>query len=126
MKIQEILTESTSDIVARFYKESSLDSEKKFNPENVKYKSDNKKYYEDYFKTWESTGIAPVFTKPVTPAQPKYSVTPKADDVQSPGYRGIQNALSSAGLPHNKDVQPYQNAQTGAIIRNNSEKIKNQ
>lgn len=103
MKIKEILHENVTDIIARFYKEASVESDRFMNPENVKYKDINKTYYEKYFKE----DIIPVFEKPVTEAQPEYRVTPKQGKLQSPGYRGLQYALAHAGLPYNHNVQRY-------------------
>jgi hypothetical protein len=107
MRIKEIINEEITDIVARFYKESSKDAERHFNPENVKYKEENNDYYDKHFKEWFAEEIVPVFTKPVDKPQHKYNVTPKADKLQSPGYRGLQYALAHAGLPYNKNVQDY-------------------
>lgn len=108
MKIKDfILLESPTDTVARFYLEASKDSDRFFNPEDVKYKEKNQKYYEEYFKKWFNEDIVTVFSKPVDKPQAKYTNKPKADKNQSPGYRGLQYALAAAGLPYNHNVQQY-------------------
>lgn len=107
MKIKDILNESATDVVARFYKEASAEADKFYNPEDVKYKKKNNEYYEEHFKQWFSEEVVPVFTKPVTKPQPEYTNHPKEGKLQSPGYRGLQYALCAAGLPYNHDVQAY-------------------
>lgn len=107
MRIKDILNEDATDIVARFYKEASKKNDRYYNPEDVKYKNNNGEYYTEYFKEWFDNETVPVFTKPVTKAQPEYTVTPKDGKLQSPGYRGLQYALAAAGLPYNHDVQLY-------------------
>ena len=107
MKIKDVLFESPTDTVARFYLEASKDSDRFFNPEDVKYKEKNQKYYEEYFKDWFNEGVVTVFSKPVDKAQAEYTNKPKADKNQSPGYRGLQYALAAAGLPYNHNVQAY-------------------
>lgn len=107
MKIKEFLGESATDVVARFYKESSKDAEKFYNPEVVKYKKENQEYYDEHFKEWFNEEVVPVFTRPVTAPQPEYTNDPKQGKLQSPGYRGLQYALAAAGLPYNHKVQAY-------------------
>jgi hypothetical protein len=107
MKLKDLLNESATDIVARFYKEAGEKTEQYYNPEVVKYKEKNAKYYDEHFKQWFSEEVVPVFTKPVTKPQPEYTNHPKQGKLQSPGYRGFQYALAAAGLPYNHDVQAY-------------------
>jgi hypothetical protein len=107
MKLKDLLLESPTDAVARFYIEASADSDKFFNPEDVKYKEKNRKYYEEYFKEWFNEDVVTVFTKPVDEPQPEYTNLPKPSKLQSPGFRGLQYALAAAGLPYNHDVQDY-------------------
>ncbi len=117
MKIKDILTESSpTDIVARFYKEASAESDRFYNLEDVLYKEKNDRYYEDYFGSWFNNEITPVFTKPVTEAQPVYNSKPEGRNLQSPGYRGLQYALQAAGLPYNHNVQLYQNGPQNMIL----------
>jgi len=108
MKIKDILTESSTDVVARFYKEAGEAYDKYYNPEDVKYKEKSAGYYEEFFKSWFNEGITPIFTKPVTKAQPEYTNIPKEGKLQSPGYRGLQYSLAAAGLPYNHEVQRYE------------------
>lgn len=108
MKLKDLLNESATDIVARFYKEASADSERTFNPEDVKYKTKNKEYYEEHFKEWFAKDIVPVFTKPVDKPQNPFNTTPRGSKLQSPGYRGLQYSLAAAGIPYNHNVQKYQ------------------
>lgn len=107
MKLKDILLESPTDSVARFYKEAGKDFERFYNPEVVKYQEKNSEYYDEYFKEWFAKDIVPVFTKPVDKPQPAYSSTPKGSKLQSPGFRGLQYALAAAGLPYNHNVQGY-------------------
>ena len=112
MKIKDILNESATDIVARFYKEASADSDKFYNLEDVKYKDKNKEYYDEHFKQWFNEGIVSVFTTPINKPQKPYTSKPTGEEIQSPGYRGLQYALAAAGLPYNPNVQKYKpNAQ---------------
>lgn len=108
MKFRDIINESATDVVARFYKEASEKSEAQYNPENSKYKDLNKKYYDEYFKEWASNETVPVFTKPVNKAQPVYNTKPEQGKQQSPGYRGLQYSKAAAGLPYDRKVQKYE------------------
>ncbi len=108
MKIRDVLNESVTDVVARFYVEASESYDRFYNPEDVKYKEKNHKYYEEYFKEWFNEEAVPVFTKPTTKPQPEYTNKPKDGKLQSPGYRGKQYALARAGLPYDHKVQRYQ------------------
>jgi len=125
MIIKDILNESPTDIVARFYKEAGRDHETFYNPEVVKYQDKNKKYYDEYFKKWFNEDIVPVFTKPVTEAQPEYTNTPKQGKSQSPGYRGLQYALASAGLPYNHSVQRYRSDPSRSIASHTMDGAQN-
>jgi len=115
MKLQDILLESPTDTVARFYKEAGKDMDRYYNLEDVQYKEKNAGYYEEHFKKWFTEGIAPVFTKPVTAPQAPYNTKPEGTKLQSPGYRGLQYALHAAGLPYNKNVQLYDPTAPSAI-----------
>jgi hypothetical protein len=107
MKIKDVLKESATDVVARFYLEAGKEYDKFYNPEDVKYKEKNNKYYEEHFKQWFSENVVPVFTKPTTPSQPEYTNKPKEGKLQSPGYRGLEYAKAKAGLPYDHKVQRY-------------------
>lgn len=127
MKLHEVLLESPTDIVARFYKEASSNSEKFYNPEIVKYKEKNEQYYKDYLNEWFDDGVVSVFEKPVNKVQPPFTNDPKEGKIQSPGYRGLQYALAAAGLPYNHSVQRYEpniskmlTSQTMDNVKNNS------
>jgi hypothetical protein len=48
MKIKDVLFESPTDVVARFYKEASAESDKFYNIEDVKYKEKIKEYYDEH------------------------------------------------------------------------------
>lgn len=115
MKIKDILNESATDVVARFYKEASANFDRYYNLEDVKYKEKNNKYYDEHFKEWFAEEIVPVFTKPVDKPQPKYTISPEQGKLQSPGYRGLQYAKAAAGLPYNHKVQSYQSDPSRAI-----------
>lgn len=107
MKIKEILKESPTDLVARFYKEASSDFDKTHNSDNAKYKELNSEYYKENFGEWYEHETVPVFTAPVSKSHPVYNNKPKQGKQQSPGYRGLQFALAAAGLPYNKNVKFY-------------------
>ena len=108
MKLRDILKESSTDLVARFYKEAGEKFDKFYNPEDAKYKNLTKEYYDEYFESWFKDGKVPVFEKPINKSQPEYTVKPKEGKLQSPGYRGLQYALAKAGLPYNHNVQRYE------------------
>ena len=124
MKIKDLLNESATDIVARFYKEASADSDRFFNLEDVKYKEKNSKYYDEHFKQWFAEDIVPVFTKPTDKPQPAYNSKPEGSKLQSPGFRGLQYALAAAGLPYNHSVQKY-NPSAPAITSHEMDAAKN-
>lgn len=125
MKIKDILKEDVCDVVARFYKEASADSEKFYNPEVVKYQNSNKEYYEKYFEDWRSKEQVPVFTKPVDKPQKEYNPVPQGSKLQSPGYRGLQYALAAAGLPYNHEVQRYRTDPAMAIATQTMDSANN-
>jgi hypothetical protein len=108
MKLKDVINESATDIVARFYIEASKPLEEFYSPEDVKYKDKNSKYYDEHFKSWFNEEIVPVFTKPVTPPQPAYTNKPEQGKLQSPGYRGLQYAKAAADLPYDRKVQRYE------------------
>lgn len=112
MNLKDILNESATDIVARFYKEASADADRFYNLEDVKYKEKNARYYEEHFKQWFAEDVVPVFTKPTDKPEKPFTVKPGAEKLQSPGYRGQQYAKARAGIPYDHDVQKYKpNAQ---------------
>jgi len=115
MKIKDVLLESPTDLVARFYKEAGEHYDKFYNPEDAKYKHKNKEYYDKHFKEWFAEEVVPVFTKPVDKPQPEYTVQPKEGKLQSPGYRGLQYALARSGLPYNHHVQKYEGGLPAAM-----------
>lgn len=108
MKLKDILTESSTDVVARFYKEAGKDFDRFYNKEDVEYKEKTKGYYEKFFDSWFKEGIAPVFAKPTTPAQAEYTNKPGKGKLQSPGYRGQQYAKARADMPYDHNVQRYE------------------
>lgn len=125
MKIYEILTEDVTDLVARFYKEASKDMDRFYNPEDVKYKEKNSKYYDEFFKNWYKEDEVPVFTKPVIEPQPEYTNKPKKEKLQSPGYRGLQYALCAAGLPYDHNVQRYKPNLNRSIASQTMDGVRN-
>lgn len=124
MKIKDILNEGVTDIIARFYKEASADSDRFYNLEDVQYKEKNAKYYDEHFKEWFAEDVVPVFTKPVTRPQPEYRPKPVGSALQSPGYRGLQYALAAAGLPYNHSVQKY-NPAAPAVVSSEMDGARN-
>lgn len=107
MKLKDILLESPTDVVARFYKEASNEYDRFYNPEDAKYKDKNREYYKKYFTEWFKNEEVPVFTKPVTAAQSPFTTKPKSGKIQSPGYRGREYAKAAAGIPYDRNVQAY-------------------
>lgn len=108
MKIKDILLESSTDTVARFYIDASKEYDRFYNPEDAKYREKNQSYYQKHFKEWFEHNQTPIFTKPTEPAQPEYRNRPQPGQQQSPGYRGLQYALAAAGLPYDHRVQRYE------------------
>lgn len=108
MKLKDVLNESVTDIVARFYKEAGRDFDKFYNKEDVEYKDKTKEYYDEHFKQWFNEEIVPVFTKPTGIVQPEYTNIPKQGKSQSPGYRGQQYAKAAADMPYDHNVQRYE------------------
>jgi hypothetical protein len=106
MKISELLNESSTCLVARFYKEPEEDLDLKFNKEISKYKGSNQEYYREFFDDWFSKGVTPVFDKPTKKDTDPYYPRPKKGDNQSAGWRGKQTAFAGAGLPYNKNIIP--------------------
>lgn len=125
MKIKDLLNESATDVVARFYLEAGKDHEQFYNPEIVKYRDKNQKYYDEHFKSWFNEDIVPVFTKPVDKPQPEFSIAPKQGKLQSPGYRGLQYALAAAGLPYNHKVQRYEENASRMLASQTMDAAKN-
>ena len=125
MKIKDILAESATDVVARFYLEASKKMDKFYNPEDIKYKKKNHEYYEEHFKGWFKDEIVPVFTKPTTKPQPEFTNIPKDGKVQSPGYRGKQYALARAGLEYDHEVQRYEPNLANIIAPNQMDAARN-
>ena len=125
MKIKELLFESPTDVVARFYIEASKDNDQFYNPEDVKYKNRNKEYYEKYFKSWFSEEKVPVFRKPVVRPQAEYTTTPKPGMLQSPGYRGREYAKAAAGLPYDHNVQRYTTSASNMVIQQTMDAARN-
>jgi len=107
MRLKDILLETPTDIVARFYKEAGKDLDRYYNPDDVKYKAENAEYYKKHFEDWYKSESVPVLEKPVDKPQPEYTTKPKEGKLQSPGYRGLNYAKAAAGLPYDKKVQQY-------------------
>ena len=125
MKIKDILNESSTDVVARFYKEASGELEKYYNPEVVKYKEKNSKYYDEHFKQWFAEEITPIFLKPKTEPQPEYTNKPKEGKLQSPGYRGLQIARHAAGQPYDHKFQRYEPSPTRMLASQTMDGARN-
>ena len=125
MKISDILNENVTSVVARFYKEASKEMDRFYNPEDVKYKKKNKKYYEEHFSEWFNEDIVPVFTKPTDKPQPEYRPKPQEGKLQTPGYRGLQYALAAAGLPYNHNVQEYKTDPARAVASTTMDSARN-
>ena len=93
MKIFEVLNESPTDIVARFYKEAATDFDTLYNPEDDLYKRQNQKYYQNYLKDQPADVSTSVFKTPVERPSKKYSNNPDSH-IESPGRRGLKSVLN--------------------------------
>jgi hypothetical protein len=103
MKIKEIINESSTDLVARFWKEGDLSIDEMLNTEANEIINKNKSYYQKYFKKCLEHGVTPVFTdvdNNPTKSNEKWNTYPSPDVRQTAGYRGKQHALARAGIPH--------------------------
>jgi hypothetical protein len=112
MKIKDILTESSTApvIIANQTKfEDEFDSF--YNPQADMIANLNRQYYKKYFKEFLTHGSTPVFSNTDNFEHDKeekdWTHKPDLDSHQSAGYRGQQNALHKAGVPHDKNVKKY-------------------
>lgn len=125
MKLTELLLESPTDLVARFYKEADADYDRYYNTDNADYKDKNQEFSKKQFKSWYDSGQTPVFSQPVETEQPAYNVTPASGKRQSPGYRGQQYAKARAGIPYDKTVEPYRTNPGLNLLRQAQDDFKN-
>lgn len=116
MKLADLLLENSTDLVAKYYIDATKSFDERYNTEAAINSHKNQEYYKEYFKEWYKNGTTPVFEKPGKPTQSSYDHNPKKGVIQSPGYRGKQNALKAAGLPYNKYTQDYDPSQAPSGI----------
>jgi hypothetical protein len=110
MKIKDILSESSAPLVAQYHRGVDEDFDSYFNPQAAMIAELNREHYKKYFSDFDLTGIVPVFEKDDgfhDPEAESWDNKPIEGDPQSAGYRGQQNALHRAGLPHDENVQRY-------------------
>jgi len=103
MKINEILTESPTDLTAHAYPNAEDDFDELHNREANTFATENRDYYNLYFKEFFSEGIPPVFDKVdnhIDEDAEDWDAHPQKDEIQSAGFRGKQHALERAGIPH--------------------------
>jgi len=115
MKINDILTESSTDLVALFYKEASPQQDARFNSVAANYAEQNKEYYRAFFKDFYKHGEIPVFTKDISKKQSRFTNVPQKGNMQSAGYRGLQMAKRAAGHSYNKDFQKCPSGTTNGL-----------
>ena len=106
MKLADLLLESSTDVVARHYKEASSNFDAYYNKECELYKQKSEDYYQKYFEQWYKDGSIPVIAGDDNKDVKKYSTVPTETSQQSPGYRGLQYAKARAGQKYDKNVQP--------------------
>lgn len=102
MKIKDILVESPTDNVARFYPEANADTDKLYNTECAKYKRQTKDYYDQNLSDWFDKGRAVVFNKPSKSTQGKYTTVPARGSTPSPGAVGLARVLRRTGYTQPK------------------------
>lgn len=107
MKIKDILNESV--IVNGYWEDIPDDFDDMYNPEVARFSDDTKQYYKKYFETYFKDGVTPVFTKVDNSehCNEKWKNKPDQNELQSAGYRGQQDVLKRAGVPHDKNVKEY-------------------
>jgi len=95
MNIKDILKESSTDLVARYYRMPDDVAAERLNMQAEKIANENQEHYMKYFKEFYKFGNTPIFTSHdnnVTEATP---LNNKPEDPQhaSNGYRGIKHAM---------------------------------
>lgn len=125
MNIKDILNESATDLVANFYERTEENFDNQYNPQAAMIADMNREHYAKYFGDFEESGIPPVFEKvdnnETYPDLVNWDNHPDAAALQTPGYRGQQQALGRAGVPHANNAQKYDpnaNAMDIAMNRN--------
>lgn len=103
MKLTEIINESNTDQVAKYYRTGTS-----YEPDNAsanEYVEQNKDRYRKLFRDFYKKGEIIVFDKDDhQPKQPKLTNKPEEGVRKSAGYRGNQVAKRRSGLPYDKDV----------------------
>ena len=103
MKLKDILHESNTDQVAKYYR--SGNSYEPDNTEANEYAHQNKDRYRKLFRDFYKRGEIIVFdTDDHHPDQEPMTTEPEKDERKSAGYRGNQVAKRRAGLNYDKDV----------------------
>jgi hypothetical protein len=98
MNIKDILKESSTDLVARYYRMPADADAERLNMQAEKVAEQNREHYAKYFGDFFKYGNTPVFTTEdnnVTEAKP---LNNKPEDPQhaSNGYRGLKHALRNS------------------------------
>lgn len=102
MRIKEIISESPSDLIARYHDMSRGDFVP--NPEAETFAEVNREYYQRFFKDFFDTDEVFVFDKnDGTEQYDPMTTIPKDGDRYSAGYRGKQLALKHSGQKYDKD-----------------------
>lgn len=100
MKVKDIITESSTDLIARFYRNPDFDVDDLYNPEAKKISDQNKSYYNTYFKEFYNSGVTPVFEicdNHETNKSQKWNNKPTKEQIESAGSRGNKTAFKNAG-----------------------------
>jgi hypothetical protein len=111
MKIKDILTENTAPLIMTDQTQFDEEFDTFYNPQADMIANMNRDYYKKYFKEFFTDGSVPVFTEadnyPPSEDEEDWTTKPNPEAPQSAGYRGQQNALHRAGVPHDKNVGGY-------------------
>lgn len=111
MKIKDILNESVAPQIAHYHVEADSDFDSFFNPQAAMIADKNREHYKKFFPEYFESGAVPVFEKEDNNEEhedlEEWTSKPQKESPQSAGYRGQQNALHRAGVPHDEDVQAY-------------------
>lgn len=99
MNLKDILNESSTDLVARYYRAPDDANADRLNMQAEKVARENREHYEKYFGDFFKFGDTPIFTSRDNNPTDAKPLNNKPEDPQhaSNGYRGIQRAMQISG-----------------------------